>query len=182
MLAPTLDSVLNGLDAEDSRTPPLDKWHPELSGDIDIRIDASGVWFHLGGEIKRQALVNLFASILRREDDGEYYLVTPVEKWRIRVERLPLVIVGMDVEEGARGPSLVFTTNTSSRVPLDRDHPIKLIEQAEGGPVPAVDVRHGLQALISRSVYYRLAERVEPHLDTGVLGVVSGGNHFAMEL
>ena len=65
----------------DFQDPPLDLWQPDLSGDIDIRIDREGRWYHEGDEIKRESLVQLFASILRREEDGEYYLVTPAEKW-----------------------------------------------------------------------------------------------------
>ena len=67
------------------KAPPVSEWSPQLSGDIDIVIDANGNWFHEGSKIQRAALVALFAKILRREHDGEYYLVTPVEKWRIRV-------------------------------------------------------------------------------------------------
>lgn len=79
--------------------PPIEKWQPALSGEIDIQILADGRWVHEGGEIKRHELVKLFASILRCEADGHYYLVTPVEKWRLQVEDLPLLIVDMEVGE-----------------------------------------------------------------------------------
>ena len=62
--------------------PPLDKWHPELSGDMDLRISRDGQWVHKGKPLGREAIVKLFSTILRREDDEQYYLVTPVEKWR----------------------------------------------------------------------------------------------------
>lgn len=88
-----LESIL----AQQPQRPPLDRWQPALCGDIDIVIDRQGCWFHQGQPIKRQSLVNLFASILRREQDGDYYLVTPVEKWRIRVEDAALIVVDMDV-------------------------------------------------------------------------------------
>ena len=80
----------------DYDTPPLHLWNPPLSGDISIRINAQGDWYHEGSKIERQSLVNLFASILRREEDGEYYLVTPSEKWRIEVELHPLLIADFD--------------------------------------------------------------------------------------
>ncbi|WP_322853379.1 DUF1285 domain-containing protein [Marinobacter sp. X15-166B] len=69
--------------------PPVDTWTPELSGDIDIRITRDGQWLYRGVPLKREAITRLFATILRREEDGEYYLVTPVEKWRIQVEDAP---------------------------------------------------------------------------------------------
>ncbi|MDH3992645.1 MAG: DUF1285 domain-containing protein, partial [Gammaproteobacteria bacterium] len=79
--------------------PPLHLWQPPLSGDIDIRIAADGSWYHEGGRVERESLVRLFASILRREDDGEYYLVTPAEKWRIQVELHPLMVTDITVRE-----------------------------------------------------------------------------------
>ena len=86
----------------DFDTPPLHLWQPDLSGDIDIEIRADGSWWHDGAPIQRESIVRLFASILRREDDGEYYLVTPVEKWRIRVQAHALVVTDVDgTGEGA---------------------------------------------------------------------------------
>jgi hypothetical protein len=85
----------------DIDSPPLHLWHPEFSGEIPIRINTQGTWYHDGSEIKRESLVRLFASILRREDDGEYYLVTPSEKWRVVVESHPLLVTDIEVLEVA---------------------------------------------------------------------------------
>ena len=96
------DNSLEGIEQQLGKrrnfdAPPLHLWQPALSGDIAIRITAEGDWYHEGGKIERDALVRLFASILRREDDGEYYLVTPGEKWRIVVELHPLMVIDIAV-------------------------------------------------------------------------------------
>ena len=84
-------------------SPPLHLWHPPLSGDIAIRIAADGSWYHEGTLIQRESLVRVFASILRREEDGEYYLVTPGEKWRIEVELHPLIVTDIASAEKEEG-------------------------------------------------------------------------------
>src|SRR5690554_2678354 len=83
---------------KDAQRPPLEKWHPELSGDMDLLITRDGQWLHKGQPFSRKAIVRLFSTILRREEDGEYYLVTPVEKWRIRVEDTPLLAHSFTIE------------------------------------------------------------------------------------
>ncbi|KAA1193136.1 DUF1285 domain-containing protein [Pseudohalioglobus sediminis] len=136
-------------------SPPLERWHPPLSGDIAIRITADGTWYHDGDPIRRESLRNLFASILRREQDGEYYLVTPVEKWRIEVELHPLIVV--DVEQA--GDSLELTLNTGKRVAVGQEHPLFLESRLDN--VAAVELWHGLCAVFSRSAWYRLVEMAD---------------------
>ena len=98
-----LDSIENQVSGgRNYDAPPLHLWHPDLSGDIDIQITADGSWYHEGEKISRQAIVRLFASILRREDDGEYYLVTPGEKWRITVDVHPLLVTDVSWGEATR--------------------------------------------------------------------------------
>lgn len=164
---------------KDPRNPPLHLWHPDLSGDIDILIGADGTWFHEGEPIRRQALVNLFASILRREADGEYYLVTPVEKWRLRVERLPLLIVDFDLRgQGSADQVLSVVTNTGRRYVVGKAHPLYLPEPEEGieQEIPAVSLEHGLAALFNRAAWYRLAAVCEER--DGVAGIASDGLFF----
>ncbi len=132
--------------------PPLHLWHPELSGDIDINIATDGTWYHEGAPIERESLRNLFASILRREGDGEYYLVTPVEKWRIQVAMHPLVVV--DVSESGTG--LEATLNTGRKVVIGREYPLSAEPELDG--VAVLALWHGLTALFSRSAWYRLVE------------------------
>ena len=157
-------------------TPPLDQWHPALSGDIPIRITADGSWYHDGGKIERESLVRLFASILRREADGEYYLVTPAEKWRIDVELHPLIVT--DVEYPEKGDSAVLqaTLNTGRTINIDKQHPLFL--EAAVGDVAALELDHGLTALFSRAAWYRLVEMAED-LDS-VMSIKSGNYIFKL--
>jgi hypothetical protein len=135
-------------------SPPLDKWHPPLSGDINIRIARNGTWYHDGGEIRRESLVRLFASILRREEDGDYYLVTPAEKWRISVELHPLVVTDVEsTEEGGR-EVLYATLNTGRQLPIGAAYPLFLEPAADNAA--ALRLEHGLTALFCRAAWYRL--------------------------
>lgn len=155
--------------------PPVEQWHPELSGDIDIAIAPDGRWFHEGGEIKRHSLVKLFASILRREEDGEYYLVTPVEKWRIRVEEFPLLIIDSEVAPDR----IVVKTNVEEWLLLGSEHPLVVsTDEASQEPVPRVTVDRGLEAKINRSVFYRLVEQAEEK--DGELWLNSSGQRFSL--
>ncbi len=134
----------------DFDSPPLQLWNPELSGDIAIRIARDGSWFHNGGPIRRDSLRNLFASILRREDDGEYYLVTPVEKWRIEVDLHPLIVTDAEITGG----NLQLTLNTGKVITVGDEHQLFLDPSVDN--VAAVTLWHGLTALFSRSAWYRL--------------------------
>lgn len=169
-----LEALLRG----GNRLPPVQQWQPPLSGDIDIRIARNGDWYHEGTRFNRQALVTLFASILRREGDG-YFLVTPVEKWRITVEDAPFVAIDCEVLGEGDRQQLVFITNVDDRVACDAQHPLRVVvDPATGEPSPYVMVRDGLEARLARSVYYRLVERAVEH--DGVAGVWGGGCFFAL--
>ncbi|AKH69803.1 Protein of unknown function (DUF1285) [Spongiibacter sp. IMCC21906] len=141
---------------DQAASPPVEKWHPDLSGDIDIVIAADGRWFHEGGEIKRHELVKLFASILRKEDDEQYYLVTPVEKWRITVEDCPLQIIDLEVSD-QNPPTIAVKTNTGAWYPLSEDHPLT-VEFEDNEPRPGVMTTRGLLARVNRSCFYRLVD------------------------
>lgn len=161
----------------------VEEWAPPLSGDMDIRIGADGIWYHESAPIRRPALVKLFAGILRRESDGEYYLVTPVEKWRIQVDDLPFIATEMEcVDVGAEHPRLRFCTNIGESVVADRRHPLRVGESAEGMPLPAVALGRGLEARLSRSVFYRLVDMAvrEPGADGECLVVYSGAERIVM--
>ncbi|HCS29643.1 MAG TPA: DUF1285 domain-containing protein [Spongiibacteraceae bacterium] len=170
----SLDEIAELLSGQRGK-PPIQKWHPELSGDIDIEIRPDGRWFHEGGEIRRHELVKLFASILRREDDGDYYLVTPVEKWRIRVLDQPLLMV--DCEAG--GDQVLMKTNTDDWVLLNEEHPLTVSADPETGePYPTVQLANGLQAKVGRAVFYRLVEMGREQ--SGQLWVESAGQRFLL--
>ncbi len=164
---PSLDNIEQLL-RDQPRKPPIEKWHPPLSGDIDIHIDSRGDWYHEGTQIKRQPLVNLFASILRREHDGHYYLVTPVEKWRIRVDDTPLLAVDMDIIESGKQQRVIFRLNTDELIPLDDSHRLH-VENATQQPHPILDLEHGLSARLTSALFYRLIDvAVQRESDLGI--------------
>lgn len=138
--------------------PPVHKWNPPYCGEIDMEIRRNGQWFYMGTPIGRPALVKLFSTVLRHDDDGYYYLVTPVEKVRIRVQDAPFLAVAVErhVEEGV--PYLRFTTQTGDVVVAGADHPIRVSFRDDLEPCPYVHVRDRLDALISRNVYYQLVD------------------------
>ena len=154
--ADNLFDTLEKLQA-DKKLPPVDRWQPERVGSIDIRIAADGTWYHEGQPIRRQALVKLFATVLRHDPDG-YCLVTPAEKLLIEVEDVPFLAVNMEVKGQGQDAEALFTTNVDDHVVADTDHPLRVAEAA-GEPRPYVMVRDGLEALINRPVFYRLVEQ-----------------------
>jgi hypothetical protein len=161
--------------------PPVDRWHPALCGDIDIRIARDGTWFHQGTPIGRRELVRLFSTILRKEPDG-YYLVTPAEKMRIRVEDVPFLAVLLDVEDEGDAQRLKFTTNVGDEVVAGPEHRIRVESSERGEPAPYIHVRGSMGARISRNVFYQLVEIAVPGEGgfEGLLGVWSDGNFFPL--
>jgi uncharacterized protein len=143
--------------AAEKKLPPVERWNPAHKGDSEMRIASDGSWFHQDARIMRPAMVRLFASILRREPDGTYVLVTPVEKLSIIVEDAPFVAVEMKSEGEGPERHMAFRLNTDELVAADADHPLR-IERREDGPHPYLTLRTGIDALVSRSVYYELVE------------------------
>ena len=138
--------------------PPVHLWKPQLSGDMDMLIDREGRWIHEGGEIKRPAMVKLFASILVYEE-GDYFLITPVEKWRIKVEVAPLFVIAAERETRDGYQAIKLTTLTGDVVIVDSQHPLSM-QSSRGSdePLPLVVIRRNLQALLSRNVFYQIVE------------------------
>jgi hypothetical protein len=165
--------------AEAKKLPPVEKWNPSHCGDSAMRIARDGTWYHEGSPIGRPAMVRLFSTILRREPDGSFVLVTPVEKLSIEVEDAPFVAVELKSEGEGESRSLAFRINTGDMVVAGPEHPIRL-KAGEDGPHPYVEVRGGLEALVARSVYYELAELA---LAEGARppGLWSGGVFFPLE-
>ncbi|WP_280552454.1 DUF1285 domain-containing protein [Halomonas sp. 25-S5] len=153
----TLDPLLAQVDPE-GEIPPVDHWHPEHHGEMDLTIAADGRWIHEGTPIARPRLVRLLSTILRREPDGDYVLVTPAERQRIRVEDRPFLVV--DAEREGDG-QWWLTTNVGDRLALGEAHRLVLSETPAGEMVPEVAVRFGLNARLGRNVYYRLVEQAE---------------------
>lgn len=133
--------------------PPVDRWNPSHCGHSGMRIDREGRWWHDGRRIEREALVRLFASVLRREPDGRHVLVTPVEKLDIEVEFVALRVVALTHEGEGIDRKVAVQLNDGQAVILGPDHPLSVREQ-----LPVVAVRHGIEASFERPVYYELAE------------------------
>ncbi len=165
--------------AEARKLPPVEQWNPSHCGDSEMRIARDGTWFHQGSPIGRQAMVRLFSTILRREADGGYVLVTPGEKLDIVVEDAPFVAVEMKVEGAGEAMQLAFRLNTGDLVTAGPNHPLRFEQQADG-PHPYLRVRGGLDALIARAIYYEIAELALAG-DMEPPGVWSNGAFFAIE-
>jgi uncharacterized protein len=162
----------------EKRLPPVENWHPTHCGDSEMRIARDGTWFHQGSPIGRVEMVRLFSTILRREPDGGYVLVTPGEKLDIAVDDAPFIAVEVKNEGAGTGRSLAFRLNTGDLVVAGPEHGLRF-EDRDDGPHPYLHVRGGLEALVARPVYYELANMA---LDDGAdpPGVWSGGAFFAM--
>lgn len=161
--------------------PPVHMWNPPFCGDLDMRIAADGTWFYLGTPIGRPALVKLFSTVLKREDD-KFFLVTPVEKVGIRVDDAPFLAVEM--AEGGEGSArqLSFRTNVDEWVPCDGNHRLRFEASADGGLTPYLHVRSDLWAKVTRALYYDLVKMGEERVVDGreLFGVVSDGVFFSM--
>ncbi len=142
---------------EARRLPPVAQWDPPHCGDSEMRIARDGTWYHQGSPIGRPAMVRLFSTLLRREADGSFVLVTPVEKLDIAVEDAPFVAVAVKAAGTGSAARLAFQLNTGDLVTAGAAHPIRIAESAEG-PRPYLRVRDALDALIARPVFYELAE------------------------
>lgn len=142
--------------------PPVQSWHPEKAGTIDIVIKQNGDWYHEGSVISRLPLVRLFASILRLEPDGSYVLVTPVEKFTIEVEDTPFIAASVIFEDATRIEKnrIRFITNIGESIILGPEHPLVMKYRTDnhGEPRPLIEVRNGLIARISQSAWYHLVE------------------------
>lgn len=162
--------------AEAQKLPPVDQWDPQETGDSEMRIATDGTWYHQGDPIRRPAMVRAFSSILRREADDSYALVTPYQKLSIVVEGVPFVAVELESKGSGQVRSLAFRLNTDHLVVAGADHPLRF---GADKPQPFLQVRSGLEAVLARPVYYQLAELALEE-DADPIGVWSGGVFFPM--
>ena len=158
--------------------PPVDKWNPPFCGDLDMRIRADGLWYYMGTPIGREALVRLFSTVLRKDEDGKTYLVTPVEKIGIKVDDAPFLAVEMNVHDEAGEQVLTLRTNVGDVVEVGEDHPLRFEDEDKTeGVKPYVHVRGRLDALLARPLLYQLVDLGETRDVDGVdmFGVKSRG-------
>jgi hypothetical protein len=159
----------------------VERWNPPFCGDLDMEIRADGTWFYMGTPIGRAPLVRLFSTVLRKDEDGKTYLVTPVEKVGIRVVDAPFVAVEMNVGEKDGAPLLTFRTNVGDVVEVGAEHPLRFEISGENSELkPYLLVRGRLEALVSRAVMYDLVELGEVVEIEGqqMFAVRSGGEIF----
>ena len=180
-LAALITRAAEQSNGKDGKLPPVERWNPPDCGDIDMEIRADGTWFYMGTPIGRQPLVRLFSTVLRCDEDGKTYLVTPVEKVGIRVVDAPFVAVEMHADGEGEAQKLTFRTNVGDVVEVSDAHPLRFSIAGEGAELkPYVHVRGRLEALVSRAVMYDLVELGEEVVIDGraMFALRSGGAVF----
>lgn len=177
MSSPTdASKTISKVSGSDNRAPRRGRAGDTGEGEthFDIRIASDGTWYHEGAPIRRLAIARLFATVMKRDDAGDYWLVTPAERGRIAVDDAPFVAVELMVAGEGRDRCLRFRTNLDQEVDVGEDHPIRVVhDPATGEPRPYVAMGNSLEALIARSVYYQLVDVAENA--GGRIGVWSKG-------
>jgi len=179
----SLQDLMRALADTDEGQRPVERWNPPYCGEMDMVIKSDGTWWHDGTMITRRPLVELFASILRKDEDGRTYLVTPVEKIGIQVERGHFIATRVDAEGAGEDQRLFFTTNLGEVVEAGADNPIRVETDPETmEPAPYITVRGRLEAALARPVFYELVDlAVERAGKTAPqLGVYAGGVFFPL--
>tara|TARA_R110001583_G_scaffold70581_2_gene199642 strand:- start:2423 stop:2956 length:534 start_codon:yes stop_codon:yes gene_type:complete len=173
--------MLKGLEGTKcSSLPPVHKWKPPFCGDMDLVIKSNGDWIHEGCKINRPSMVKMFSRILWFEE-GEYFLVTPVEKVRIQVEDAPFMIISWQWINIDKGRAIEFRSHTDDIIILGIDCDI-WIAPFEGIERPYISMRYGMKALIARSAYYDLANELETlnTLQGSGIGIISAGKSYVL--
>ncbi len=161
---------------------------PVECGDLPFIIRRDGTWLYRGSPIARKELVCLFASVMKREADGAFWLETPAERGRIAVEDAPFVAVELDWNGDGRHQTLSFRTNVDQVVTAGPEHPIRVAHDLlTCEPTPYIRVRAGagdlaIEARIGRAVYYELVALGVPEWVgcLRMLGVWSSGQFFPL--
>lgn len=164
---------------DERQLPPVERWDPQRCGHSRMRIARDGTWYHEGLPIRRPAMVRLFSTVLRRESDGRHVLVTPVEKLDIDVDGTAFRAVEMQSEGNGRERRLGFRLDSGDLLILDSEHDLRIVETAQG-PSPRLLVRHGLEAELSRALYYELAELAIAE-GGDPPGIWSNGSYFRLD-
>ena len=166
---------------KDNELPPVENWNPPLCENVDMKISRDGKWFFKNSPIGREKMVKLFSTVIRFDDDGFYYLVTPVEKIQLKVEDKPFVIKTFNKEIIDGKEFFLFQTNVDDIVTLTSKNPLRVeINKGTQEPSPYILVRKNLEALISRNVFYQLVEEAKLNSKTQELEIYSGNEIFTL--
>ena len=179
----SLEDLMKALQETEDGQRPVEKWNPKYCGEMDMIIKSDGSWWHDGSRITRKGLVSLFASILRKDEDERTYLVTPVEKIGIQVERGHFLATRVDIEGEGEFQRVFFTTNLDEVIEVGPEHPLRVETDLKTmEPSPYVTVRGRLDAALARSVFYEIVEQAaERTTDKGKqLGLYAGGVFFPL--
>ena len=154
-----LTEIISKLEKQEGkRLPPVHLWNPPLCENVEMKINSKGDWFFNNSPINRKKMVQLFSTVLRRDEEG-YFLVTPVEKIKVVVEKKPFVIIDFEIKEEEKKQTIFFLTNTNDVVKLSKSNKLTVeIEENTKEPFPYIEVRDRLEALISRNVFYKLVD------------------------
>jgi uncharacterized protein len=166
-----------GADTQD-RAPPRDCGH------FDIHIDRDGSWFYRGTPINRASLVKLFSTVLERDAEGVYWLITPAERGRVTVDDAPFLAVELERSGEGAAQELGFRTNLGDFVTADAVHPLRIAtDPATDTPRPYILVRNRLEARLTRPVFYGLVDwGVEERVGEAIrFGVWSKGTFFPLD-
>lgn len=175
----SLQDLMDALADTSDGERPVERWNPEYCGEMDLIIKADGSWWHEGSRMTRRGMIDLFASVLRKDADGRTYLVTPVEKLGIQVERAHFLAIRVDATGEGEAQRLFFKTNLDETSEAGPDHPIRVETDPETmEPDPSVIVRGRLEASITRAVFYELVDLAVEN--DGTLGVWAGGTFFPL--
>ena len=179
----SLEDLMKALQETEDGQRPVEKWNPKYCGEMDMIIKSDGSWWHDGSRITRKGLVSLFASILRKDEDERTYLVTPVEKIGIQVERGHFLATRVDIEGEGEFQRVFFTTNLDEVIKVGPEHPLRVETDLKTmEPSPYVTVRGRLDAALARSVFYEIVEQAaERRTDKGKqLGLYASGVFFPL--
>jgi len=173
------------IEAIKTSLPDVDSWDPPLSGDMDCLIKRDGSWWIDGCEVKNSRLIRLFSTVLKYEND-HYYLVTPVEKWRIEVEDLPFMITELNISnQGTNEQCIKVKTSVGDWTTIGPGHnidssPIAGLQDEQA--IPFVHIRSGLMARFNRNTFVEIAEILQALAESGQYSLTSANRHFKLTL
>ncbi len=171
--------ALRDVQSHERGLPPVERWNPPICADIGMQIRTDGTWWHEGARITRQPLIDLFATVLRKDEDGQTWLVTPGEKIIVHVQDSHFLGTRVDQVQTGTGPAIALTTNVGDLVVIGPEHPLKVeTDTATGEPRPYVTIRGRLTARILRAPFYELVSLGQER--DGRYEIASSGMTFSL--